>query len=756
MRKVFLNVVLIILIMVSAICIHTNVYAYNSVTVNSIEELLSEIKIAKSRTENDAEIYKIVLNSGTYNTDTRISIPSNTLIDLNGNTINYNYNKETSTSEYALYIGQDVENVEITNGTISGGGFYGKGICKIKLNSLTFENCNSSGIYIKEQSKNLELSNLNFENVSENGIYIVDSSIDVLSKITCKNAMRGIFLKSSTANDIDNCNISNISSEGIRLVSSHVKNIRNNQISEGKDVGILLRGPTDVLDGSSAENIENNVIKNCTGDGIGIYHGSYCKEIIKNTLDTIGGNHNGNDGDYGIIVDSMMKANTYCTRIAENTIIATTYAGIAIYSGPGSSFSEIYQDTAYVEKNIENNKLINCGTYQHSEGWKKEDKQGCVSGIYIDTHALVKGDICNNVIETTGENGIYIHLCSSVNKIYNNTIKDCKEFGIHVYGSSKVRGNIESNKIYNCGKDGIAVTKSSTVNGIIKSNTLEKIQQNGIYIKTSTIKNITNNKLSNIIGVGICLNDKAKATDITSNNISMNNANDGFGIRVVSNSVVKNIQKNTIKGKMIYGIRIVGIYNNVDISSNKISTTNANKKSFLGLYVDGNNSKKTTIKKNTVTGNKTNYGIRVAKGKTDVLDNTVKKTTYPIYIEKNNVTVKIKGNKISSNTKNVVRTPKQKVDINNIKISKIKAEKGIKVKLNYKSSNKISKYEIYQSTAKNGTYKKIKTTNKNSYKTPKLKANKKYFYKVCGYVKDGKITIYTSDSNIKSTKTTKK
>lgn len=726
-KRILLNIIVMSFVFLAIICIHSFVYADSEIMVSSSEELLNEITKLRNKEEGDNSLYKIILNRGTYNTNTCISIPSNICIDLNGNTINYSYSEG---NPYAFYIYKS-ENVEITNGTILNGGIH----CR--------------------ESKKVKLSNLKFQDLHENAIYIVDSSIDELNTITCTNAMRGVYLKSSTGNDIENCNISNVSSEGIRLVSSHVGNIKNNKISDGKDVGIFLRGPTDVLDGSSAKNIENNTIINCKGDGIGIFHGSYCKEIVRNTLDTIGGNHNGNDGDYGILIDSMMKANTYCTRIAENTIKNVTYAGIAIYSGPGSSFSEIYQDTAYVEKNIENNRLINCGTFNHSDGWKKESKQGCVSGIYIDTHARVKGDICNNIIEKTGENGIYVHLASRVNSIYNNTIRDCKEFGIHVYQLSIVYANIYNNRIYNSGIDGIAVTKESKVLGNIKSNIIDNTKGNGIYVRTSNVNDILNNTLNNIKQVGICLNDKSSANNIKSNSINMNNAGDGFAVRIVSNSKYKSINNNTIKGKMIYGIRVVGVFNNNEIISNKIITENPSGKDFLGLYVEGNDKKTTKIKKNEITGNKTWYGIRIKKGRTDILDNTIKKSTYPIYVEKNNITVKVKGNKISKNINNLIRTQKQKVSISSAKITKLTAEKKSKVKLNYKTSKKADKYEIYQATSKTGEYKKIKTTNSTDYTTKGLKAKKKYFYKICGYVKDGKVTVYTDYSNIKSI-TTKK
>ena len=91
-------------------------------------------------------------------------------LDLNGNTINYSYSEG---NPYAFYIYKS-ENVEITNGTILNGGIH----CR--------------------ESKKVKLSDLKFQDLHENAIYIVDSSIDELNTITCTNAMRGVYLKSST------------------------------------------------------------------------------------------------------------------------------------------------------------------------------------------------------------------------------------------------------------------------------------------------------------------------------------------------------------------------------------------------------------------------------------------------------------------------------------------------------------------------------------------------------------------------------
>ena len=55
------------------------------------------------------------------------------------------------------------------------------------------------------------------------------------------------------------------------------------------------------------------------------------------------------------------------------------------------------------------------------------------------------------------------------------------------------------------------------------------------------------------------------------------------------------------------------------------------------------------------------------------------------------------------------------------------------IKLNWSKVSNSSGYQIYRSTSKNGSYKKIKTINKNSTlsytDTNKLSSNKKYYYK---------------------------
>jgi len=73
------------------------------------------------------------------------------------------------------------------------------------------------------------------------------------------------------------------------------------------------------------------------------------------------------------------------------------------------------------------------------------------------------------------------------------------------------------------------------------------------------------------------------------------------------------------------------------------------------------------------------------------------------------------------------------------------------IKLSWTKVSGATKYEIYRSTSKNGTYKKIKTVTTVSYTNTKLTSNKTYYYKV----KAVQGSYKSAYSEVQSTKTTK-
>lgn len=647
----------------------------------------------------------------------------------------------TAAEEYGIRLNGSKASA-IKNNVILGGGTEG-----------------ANGIYVQDSSKAAGgITNNEISGCGE-GIYVTKSSLGAVTGNSIKDSKKyGMYFFTGTAingniegNRIDSVGDTsknkayNEKTCGIQLYTANLKGeIKGNTVQNARGIGILVTGPTEKKAGSVVTgNIDGNTVTNCLGDGIGVYHASHCGEIINNQLDTIGGNHNGNEGDYGIIVDSMMKADTYSGRIAYNTVKNVTYAAIAIYSGPSASTSTIYQDTAHVKGNIEYNTVINSGTYTPpGNKWENVVKKGCLSGIYVDTHARVYGDICHNTVEKIGEHGIYIHLLSYVENIYNNHVSETKEAGIEIFNST-VFGNVYNNTIKNAGTNGIAGGDKGIVKGKVHNNTIQNAGECGIYLEESNFATISNNKITGAKKHGIYTRNKSRANNILSNKISFNNAKDGYGIGISEDCITKKIQKNTISGKGTYGIRVMCAKNNIEISSNTITTNNAAKQQYSPIYLKGNKSYTFTVKNNKVTGNKSNYGIRILEGKSTVTGNTVKKCTYPIYIVSNKYNSTVKGNTLSGNQSNTVKTQTKKVDTAAVKISSVKKLRGNKVKVTWKRSKTVQNYVLYQAASKKGSFKKVKDVKAGSYQISGLKKGKMYYFKVQGYQKDGKITVYT-------------
>lgn len=76
----------------------------------------------------------------------------------------------------------------------------------------------------------------------------------------------------------------------------------------------------------------------------------------------------------------------------------------------------------------------------------------------------------------------------------------------------------------------------------------------------------------------------------------------------------------------------------------------------------------------------------------------------------------------------------------------------VSVNLKYSKVNGATGYQIYRSTEKTGTYKKIKTTSQLTYKDTTTSNSKSYYYKVRAYKKGTSKNSYGSFSAIKSIK----
>ena len=84
-----------------------------------------------------------------------------------------------------------------------------------------------------------------------------------------------------------------------------------------------------------------------------------------------------------------------------------------------------------------------------------------------------------------------------------------------------------------------------------------------------------------------------------------------------------------------------------------------------------------------------------------------------------------------------------------ISISTSASSKAMTVKIFKSKGYAVDGYQIYRSTSgKKGTFKKIKTLEKSSYKNTGLTSGKRYYYKVRGYRNIGEEIVYTKWSNV--------
>lgn len=91
-------------------------------------------------------------------------------------------------------------------------------------------------------------------------------------------------------------------------------------------------------------------------------------------------------------------------------------------------------------------------------------------------------------------------------------------------------------------------------------------------------------------------------------------------------------------------------------------------------------------------------------------------------------------------------------------ISSIKSKNSKTLVISWETVNNAANYEIYRATKKNGTYSRIATlagVNRLSYTDKKIKAGKKYHYKIRSVSQSGKSTVYSDYSEIVSARTAK-
>ena len=334
----------------------------------------------------------------------------------------------------------------------------------------------------------------------------------------------------------------------------------------------------------------------------------------------------------------------------------------------------------YIDSNISNNTIVNCGqgiNYYMIKSEGSLDKM-----CYIEGEGSVNTD-CNSVIsnnsisvcataDVTNPSPIYIYgkdltdnesvLFERANyivsnlKVKDNTINtEC--YGIRAYDmkNSELSGNqISGNRIYN----GIYLDSACESNAV-SDNTISGFE-NGINFNSSDNNSVLNNAVSAVTNNGIVLQSGSSGNSVKSNKIS-DTSNNGISLNTVKNTeVISNAISNT--GKQ--GIYVGGASELKCINSNNISNTAVN-----GIYV--NASTVSDILSNTINSSKNN-GISMSGNSTvnNINKNSISKASGDgIYLSSVKA-ASVCSNTISSGKKHginlVSKTEIQKLSSNSI------------------------------------------------------------------------------------------
>ncbi|MCX9083200.1 MAG: right-handed parallel beta-helix repeat-containing protein [Candidatus Methanoperedens sp.] len=443
-------------------------------------------------------------------------------------------------------------------------GFYLNDADGVTIEGFTIQNANH-GIYLRSSSNN-NITNCTAYNNSYYGIYLYSSSNNnTITNCTAYNNNKyGISLSSSSNNNITNCAVYNNSDYGIYLYSSS----NNNQITNcnvyNNHYGILLYYSSN-----------NNQITNCNvynnHYGISLYSSSNNNQITNCTAY--------NNSYYGIWL--YKSSNNNITNCAAYN---NSYYGIYLRSSSNNNITNcnVYNNSWYgiFLWASSNNNITNCTAYNNSHGIylssssnnntisKNTANSNYLQGISIDSSK--NNVISNNVVNGTTANvayssGIYLYKSES-NKILDNLVTSNTRDGIYLYSSCNYNTLTNNTASWN-GKapstTGSGIRLGFASNNTIDKNTANSNTQNGIYLQQDSNDNkITKNQISNNkqIGVGVCKDtgDAAPKRNILSNNTITSNKR---GI-LLYQSDGNTVANNTVTGNTLHGICLDSSPNN--------------------------------------------------------------------------------------------------------------------------------------------------------------------------------------------------
>ncbi len=532
------------------------------------------------KTKTDVTIKNCVIKDfsygiNLYNRSTNNKIIGNNILDnyygilieyspenyfRNNSTINNKYNFGVESGIWELGVLEYIQDIDTSN-TVDRKPIY----YLVNEESKIIDATTNAGFVGVVNSKNITVRDLTIEK-NVQGVLFAYTADSTIEDVTTSSNQYGLFLYSSSNNNIINNNVSNNYDCGIYLEHfSSNNNITGNNVSNnGSGISIV--------DSSNNNIAENDVFNN--GDGITISGGWY----VTSTYNTITKNNISDNWESGISIGS--SSNSIIKNIVSNN---GEWGGIHV-SGSNN----------FITENIVSD---NKWTGIYLSGWAGPGG----ADIPCSNNIINNNEISNN------ERGVYINHAQN-NYFRNNSIVNNKyNFGINGYYSYyraseyiqdiDISNTINGKPIYylvdeqdkvidytsNAGFVGVINSKNITVKNVVLEDNYEGV----LFFNTtdSIIESI--NTSNNNTGIGLHL---STGIDIIGSNVSGNNqgiylsrssnnnitgnliSNNGDGI-VLWFSSDNSIIKNDILNNSGYGISLNGTWQQGS-DSNKIYHNN--------------------------------------------------------------------------------------------------------------------------------------------------------------------------------------
>lgn len=674
----------------------------------------------------DTSPITVVLSKGKYKINNTLHIYSNTILDLNGSTLQYSGKKSHNmilSGTNGVYKGQDdynssslcakyqgFENIIIRNGIFESIETNTSCIMRIAhATNVTLEKITLSGGGCKHQAEiaaidGFYVKDCTFENLRKDGTDTTNKTkMEALQlDIPCATSVYKKFYLDGTPMrnvEITGCTFRNVP-RGVgthtSLLGAYHENIKicNNRFENVLEEAIVG------LNYYNCE-IKGNTISNC---GAGILFQNFKRaENLSSVYTTIFDGEKNYDGNFRNDLKSVITGNIieikYAPTCSETQGIKVDGRNIPSgYKGGDGKLipaGEYYVSGVKVENNsikgtagfgihmiTAKDCVVNNNYIKQLSVSKKDMDNNKYDGICIELNSD-RIAVTNNRIYDMVRNGIFVQEQSYVSKMENNTIEGCEQRGINFYLDSGCRESIKGNKIKSCKKGGILLSTGSTSKDIADNIISDLSGDAGITIyNKSTVGKIKNNIVTNV------------GKDI--------NGAYCHGIKVTAGSECKTISKNRIlRNQETYAAgNAILIYSNAkvngSISNNVMDKTNlATITLSTSAIVTGN------VSGNTINGSEKSgiYVYNYSKIQGKITKNRIKQVgDHGIFVYRG-------GSAKSGIVANVIETPAEKgifvcgegaqaeVPLISKNVIKIAGDHGIEV-YSIKKQVEISKNEL--------------------------------------------------------------